>query len=85
VTTFFTHFWPKFAKLCEKNKKMFVELFFWKGSRDAMQIEEGYETYAQPTKTTGASKNQWTEDQENELIMLVEQYSAMSDESKLLL
>ncbi len=34
----------KFFEVAENNKKVFMELFFWKNQKDAMEITEGYGT-----------------------------------------
>ena len=33
----------RFSEVAEKNKKVFMEILFWKGSKEAMQITEGYD------------------------------------------
>lgn len=35
----------KFVELASKNPLIYVELLFWKNSRDAYEIEEGYGSY----------------------------------------
>lgn len=56
----------KFFAAAEKNEKIYVELLFWKGTREAYELEEGY----------GASENkkrEWTEEDEEELKHLYEE------------
>lgn len=58
----------KFYDVAQKNKKVFIELLFWKDLKGAFEIEEGYD----------ASYNQkninWNEEQEDELHRLHEEY-----------
>ncbi|XP_025415567.1 protein timeless homolog isoform X4 [Sipha flava] len=58
----------KFTEVAQKNKKVFMELLFWKELKVAYEIEEGYNA-VQNNKTTN-----WTEEQEDELHRLHEEY-----------
>ncbi|GIY76214.1 protein timeless homolog [Caerostris darwini] len=58
----------KFFEVAEKNKKVFVELLFWKGRKEAYELEEGY-GHPQPSTARGA----WTEEEEEELKYLYEE------------
>ncbi|GIY75960.1 protein timeless [Caerostris extrusa] len=51
-----------------ENKKVFVELLFWKGRKEAYELEEGY-GHPQPSTARGA----WTEEEEEELKYLYEE------------
>ena len=54
----------KFFETCKTNKKVYMELFFWKNTREASEILEGYGTH-QSSKSNKASF--WTEDEEETL------------------
>ncbi|XP_035225481.1 protein timeless homolog [Stegodyphus dumicola] len=58
----------KFFEVAAKNNKIFVEMLFWKGPREAYELEEGY-----GTGSSFASKSAWTEDEEEELRYLYEE------------
>ncbi|KFM70512.1 Protein timeless-like protein, partial [Stegodyphus mimosarum] len=58
----------KFFEVAAKNNKVFVEMLFWKGPREAYELEEGY-----GTGSSLASKSAWTEDEEEELRYLYEE------------
>ncbi|XP_050066512.1 protein timeless homolog isoform X2 [Aphis gossypii] len=67
----------KFTEVAKKNKKVFVELLFWKDLKVAYEIEEGYDA-DQKTKTTS-----WNEEQEDELHRLHQEYAqVMPDEDE---
>ncbi|XP_068631515.1 protein timeless homolog [Battus philenor] len=55
----------KFAAIASKNTKVFIELLFWKSSKDAIEIEHGYDLYNDQKDKLG--KGVWTEEQEEEL------------------
>lgn len=57
----------KFFEAAQKNEKVFVEMLFWKGAKEAYELEEGYDT-AQSTM-----KGAWTEKEEEELRELYEE------------
>lgn len=68
----------KFTDVAKKNNKVFIELLFWKDLKTAYEIEEGYD--ADHKKTTA----NWTEEQEDELQRLHEEYvQNMPEEGKL--
>ena len=54
----------KFMKAAETNKKVFMELLFWKTSRDATEILEGYGTQSASAKQKKAF---WSEEDEERL------------------
>lgn len=58
----------KFTDIAKKNNKVFIELLFWKDLKTAYEIEEGYD--ADHKKITA----NWTEEQEDELQRLHEEY-----------
>ncbi|CAH0725288.1 unnamed protein product, partial [Brenthis ino] len=58
----------KFAEMASKSSKVFIELLFWKNSKDSVEIEHGYDLYNDPRDKPGNS--QWTEEQEEELRQL---------------
>ena len=87
MTQFFQHLWPRFVKLCEKNPKMFVEILFWKTSKDAVEIMEGYGTYQSSKKSSNKRSNpkfNWTEVEDNELEVLAEEYLKLPSEGAVL-
>ena len=71
----------KFVQVAQQNKKVFVELFFWKNCKEAMDIEEGYQ---KETSTSQSSKNKnfWTEEQELELDVLFKEFKDKNDGEK---
>jgi len=70
----------KFTDIAKKNNKVFIELLFWKELKTAYEIEEGYD--ADHKKATA----NWTEEQEDELQRLHEEYVRnMPEEGKLFL
>ncbi|ODN02652.1 Protein timeless [Orchesella cincta] len=81
VKTFFLHFWPKFVKLCE-DKKMFIEILFWKTAREAQEIQDGYSDLRGPSGGASNKKSNWTSEEENELELLVELYNDAPEEVK---
>ncbi|XP_018561954.1 protein timeless homolog [Anoplophora glabripennis] len=68
LVTFATYIIRQFLKVAETNKMVFMEALFWKSTRDAYEIEQGYGSYRQPSAAS------WTEDQENELRQLMLEY-----------
>ena len=54
----------KFFETCKTNKKVFMELFFWKTTREASEILEGYGTYV---SNKSSKSSFWTEDDEESL------------------
>lgn len=67
----------KFTEVAKKNKKVFMELLFWKELKTAYEIEEGYDADQNP-------KTNWNEEQEDELHRLHEEYTRdMPDEDEL--
>ena len=70
VDRFGKYLLTKFFETCKTNKKVYMELFFWKTTREASEILEGYGTFAS-NKTSKASF--WTEDDEETLSRVYEQ------------
>lgn len=65
----------KFTDVAKKNNKIFMELLFWKDLKTAYEIEEGYDK--------NQSTIDWTEEQEDELHRLHEEYlQNMPEEGK---
>ncbi|XP_075231727.1 uncharacterized protein LOC142330388 [Lycorma delicatula] len=60
----------QFIEISKKNRHAFLELLFWKKFNEAKEIIEGYGTYVK----TYSSRNMWTEEQEDELRRLFEEY-----------
>ncbi|GJQ77730.1 putative tmeless protein [Trypoxylus dichotomus] len=61
----------EFTKVSEKNSKIFFEALFWKSSREAYDVEEGYGSYH---KKSEAANKAWTELEEDELRTLYIEY-----------
>ncbi|XP_041971304.1 protein timeless homolog [Aricia agestis] len=55
----------KFAEIAAANGKVFIELLFWKNSKDSVEIELGYDLYNDQRDKAG--KGAWTPEQEEEL------------------
>nr|XP_021188135.2 protein timeless homolog isoform X2 [Helicoverpa armigera] len=55
----------KFTEVASKNPKVFIELLFWKNSKDSLDIEYGYDLYSDNRDKPG--KGVWSEEQEEEL------------------
>ncbi|XP_063619541.1 protein timeless homolog [Cydia splendana] len=55
----------KFTEVAQKNPKVFIELLFWTNSKDAIDIECGYDLYSDQKDRVG--KGTWSEEQEEEL------------------
>ncbi|CAH2105801.1 unnamed protein product [Euphydryas editha] len=55
----------KFTEIASNSGKVFIELLFWKNSKDAVEIELGYDLYNDPRDKPG--KALWTDEQEEEL------------------
>lgn len=69
----------KFTDIANKNKKVFMELLFWKDLKVAFEIEEGYDADENKKSTN------WNEEQEDELHRLHEEYlQDMPEDGKLL-
>ena len=60
----------KFFETCKTNKKVFMELFFWKTTREASEILEGYGTYV---SNKSSKSSFWTEDDEESLSRIFHQ------------
>lgn len=54
----------RFAEVAQKNRKSYMELLFWKTSRDATEIVDGYSA---ETSNKKVSRTAWTEAEEEEL------------------
>ncbi|KAK3920837.1 Protein timeless-like protein [Frankliniella fusca] len=61
----------KFVELATKNPLIYIELLFWKSSRDAYEIEEGYGSYKEKS---AAEKKAWKEEEEDELRTLFAEF-----------
>ncbi|XP_060821669.1 protein timeless homolog isoform X2 [Bombus pascuorum] len=54
----------RFIEVAQKNRKAYMELLFWKTTRDATEVVEGYNA---ETDNKKVSRSLWTETQEDEL------------------
>nr|CAD7410265.1 unnamed protein product [Timema poppensis] len=68
----------KFTEVAATNKKVFMELLFWKSNKDAYDIEQGYGSY---TAQTHSSKQAWGEEEEDELRRLYQEFMSKEDGS----
>jgi len=66
----------KFMTLAAGNKKIFIELLFWKTSREATEIQEGYGTQAATKK-----QNLWIAEDEEKLTTIFQQVREMEAEN----
>lgn len=73
ITKFATYVIRQFVEVAEKNKKVFMEMLFWKGHREASEIVDGYGSYQ------GKVKQVWSEDQEMEVRRLFEEHSTTEE------
>ena len=64
----------KFLKVASENKKVFTELFFWKTSREATEIIEGYGTQ---TSSAKAKASFWSSEEEERLTTVFNQVREM--------
>nr|QCH40580.1 timeout [Chilo suppressalis] len=55
----------KFTEVASRNPKVFIELLFWKSSKDAAEIELGYDLYTSQKDKPGVGS--WSLEQEEEL------------------
>ncbi|KAL3836515.1 hypothetical protein ACJMK2_021941 [Sinanodonta woodiana] len=77
IAKFATFVVRKFVETAQKNPKVFMELLFWKSCKDGYEILEGYGTYSQIK-----AKVLWTEDLEQEVRRLYEEYVEQDNEGK---
>ncbi|KAK4881785.1 hypothetical protein RN001_005104, partial [Aquatica leii] len=68
---FATYVLRQFFKVAATNPKVFMEALFWKSSKDAYDIEEGYGSYQEKSK---AETRFWSEAEENELTQLYNEH-----------
>lgn len=54
----------QFTEIAQKNKKVYMELLFWKTTLNANRLVEGYDTQPENKKVT---RNFWSEVEEEEL------------------
>lgn len=45
IAKFATYVIRQFVEVAEKNKKVFMEMLFWKGHRESSEIVDGYGSY----------------------------------------
>lgn len=70
----------KFFEIARQNNKVYVEFLFWKGRKEAFEIEQGYEVSKEQTK--GGAKYVWTEEDEIELKQLYDEFKDHLEEGK---
>ena len=68
---FASYILSRFFDVCKTNKKVFMELCFWKNTRDANQIVDGYD--ADGGSTGRQKKSFWSEEQEDTLRLVFNQ------------
>lgn len=54
----------QFAEVAQKNPKAYMELLFWKNTREATEVVEGYDVQHENKKT---GRGVWSEAEEDEL------------------
>ncbi|KAK3790036.1 hypothetical protein RRG08_040956 [Elysia crispata] len=69
LAKFATYVVRQFTNVAKINKKIFVDMLFWKSRNEALAVTGGYDF---STKSKG--KSLWTEDQEEELLGLFEKF-----------
>ncbi|XP_046584148.1 LOW QUALITY PROTEIN: protein timeless homolog [Haliotis rubra] len=69
MVKFATHIVRRFVETAEQNKKVFMEMLFWKGSKEAMEICQGYGTVS-----SSKGKVHWSEELEQELLRLYDEF-----------
>ncbi|XP_033100607.1 protein timeless homolog [Anneissia japonica] len=68
----------KFFECLETNKKLFVEILFWKDVKEAYELTEGYGSLA-AENSNRQKTSEWKEEEEEELRMLYDQYKDEDD------
>ncbi|XP_060554622.1 protein timeless homolog [Ruditapes philippinarum] len=76
IYKFATHIVRRFVEVAENNNKIFMEILFWKTSKDAIELVEGYGSYQSKGKVL------WSEDAEMEVRRLFEDYKENDEEGK---
>ncbi|CAL4069323.1 unnamed protein product, partial [Meganyctiphanes norvegica] len=66
----------QFLKIAETNKKVFIELLFWKNNKEATEIECGYDLASSKSNTKAAA---WAEEEEDELQRLHGEFRFMEE------
>ena len=66
----------KFLTVAASNKKVFIELFFWKTSKEATEIIEGYGTQTNSNKAKAAF---WSSEEEERLTSVFGQVMEMEN------
>ncbi|XP_041372172.1 protein timeless homolog [Gigantopelta aegis] len=66
----------RFTEIAENNKKIFMEMLFWKDKKESLEITDGYGSFSNKVKNT------WTEDQQEELLRLYEMFRENEDPEK---
>ncbi|XP_074652885.1 protein timeless homolog [Tubulanus polymorphus] len=79
LVTFAQYVLRKFFEIAEKNKKVFMELLFWKNVRDAVELTEGYGSYQSEATRV---KQLWTEEQDAELLHLYDEFKDREEDDK---
>lgn len=73
LNKFATFVLGKFFETCDTNRKVFAELCFWKTSKEAHQIREGYDKEC-GTASDRQKKSFWSEDMEDTLTRVFQQF-----------
>lgn len=71
LVKFATYITRQFFAVAEINPKVYIEVLFWKTSKDAFDIEHGYGAYF---KKSESAMKAWSEAEEDELRTLYEEY-----------
>ena len=79
MNRFAKHILHKFFEVCKTNKHIWMELCFWKTSREAAEIVEGYGTQADSKKQKASY---WCEEDEEKLTRVFHQIKEMKRDEK---
>ncbi|XP_071942430.1 protein timeless homolog [Antedon mediterranea] len=79
MVTFAKYIMRKFFEKLETNKKLYVEILFWKDVKEAYELSEGYGSLASDNANRQKTSF-WAEEEEEELRMLYDQYKDKEDE-----
>ncbi|KAF2880546.1 hypothetical protein ILUMI_25626 [Ignelater luminosus] len=83
LVRFATYILGRFFELTKTHPKIYMEALFWKSTREANDIEEGYESYRDDGTKGKKSKNSWTHLEEEELSHLFQEFKDMEYEGNI--
>ncbi|XP_020640470.3 protein timeless homolog [Pogona vitticeps] len=83
LVTFAKYIVGKFFALASTNKKVFVELLFWKSTAVVREMTEGYTSLREDGSSDACKASRWTEEEEEELRQLYYKYKEVEGEDVL--